>query len=497
MANEYGAATLDLGLTKALCRFLAEFAYADLPATAVHEAKRGLIDWIGCALAGSRHDTIDKLLSVLVALGGQPQSTVLGRGRKLGLLEAPIANGQMGHLLDFDDTHMGGVVLHASSPILSALLALVDRNGCTGRDFIAAYAAGFEAGVRVGQAAPAHHDGGWHLTGTLGSIAAGAAAARLLSLDAKAMTHALAIAATQAAGMQQNRGTMCKSLHAGKAAANGVLAALLAQAGFDSSEEIIEGKRGFARIYSAKTDTGALTLELGSRWEITRNGYKPYACGVVLHPLIDAMIAVAAKSGVPAYDIGTVTLHVHPHAVKITGIDDPKSGLQSKFSINHAAAVAYIDRAAGIRQFTNERAAAPGVLALRRKVLVATDATFRKDEATAIITTTSGTTHQAHVAHASGTVDNPLGDAALEAKFLGNAVPIIGKSRARKALALSWSLDTLDDVRAITADRRISTALCVQEGNRGQTRDGSDMAHRATRSCVLPPAVRHRCIRGR
>ncbi len=170
MATEYGAASLNLGFTRELCRFLSEFSYTDLPAEAVHEAKRGLIDWIGCALAGSRHGTIDTLVTVLKALGGQPQATVLGRNCKLGLLEAPIANGQMGHLLDFDDTHMGGVVLHASSPILPALFALADRDGTSGQSLIASYAAGFEAGVRVGQSAPSHHDGGWHLTGTLGSI---------------------------------------------------------------------------------------------------------------------------------------------------------------------------------------------------------------------------------------------------------------------------------------------------------------------------------------
>jgi 2-methylcitrate dehydratase PrpD len=181
-------------------------------------------DWIGCALAGSQHPTIGKLLPVLTALNAQPHATVLAHRLKLGLTEAALANGQMGHVLDFDDTHMGGVVLHASSPILAALFALCERGAVDGRTLIAAYAAGFEAGVRVGQSAPGHHDGGWHLTGTLGTIAAGAAGARLLGLDAQQMTHALGIAATQAAGMQQNRGTMCKSFHAGRAASNGLLA---------------------------------------------------------------------------------------------------------------------------------------------------------------------------------------------------------------------------------------------------------------------------------
>ena len=150
----------------------------------------------------------------------------------------------MGHVLDYDDTHMGGVVLHTSSPVLAALFALAERTPVSGADFMLAYAVGFEAGVRTGRTAPGHHKGGWHLTGTLGTIAAGAACGKLLKLDAQQLTYAMGIAATQAAGMQQNRGTMCKSFHAGKAAANGVLAALLAERGFDINAGDHRGQEG-------------------------------------------------------------------------------------------------------------------------------------------------------------------------------------------------------------------------------------------------------------
>ncbi len=455
MKTAYGVAALNLNLTRDLCTFLSRFRYEDLPANAIHEAKRGLIDWLGCALAGSQHKTIDMLLAVLRSVGGQPQATVLGRGLKLGLLEAPVASGQRGHLLDFDDTHMGGVVLHASSPILSALFALGDRANSgekpiDGKKLICAYVAGFEAGVRTGQASPRHPDGGWHLTGTLGTIAAGAAAGRLIGLDAQKLTYALGIAATQAAGMQQNRGTSCKSLHAGKAGSSGVLAALLAEQGFNSSEEIIEGKRGFSRIYSAEAEPAALLAELGRSWEITRNGYKPYACGVVLHPLIDAVIAAAKKARTAPDAVTAIELQVHPHAVKITGVDNPQSGLMAKFSINHAAAVSYIDGNAGITQFSDARAADAGVLALRRKVAVDTVDSFGKDEAKATVVTTSGARHEVHIPHASGTVANPMADDALVTKFMGNAEPVLGAERARKVVDLAWRLDTLADIRDIT-----------------------------------------------
>src|SRR3984957_1255788 len=274
-------------LTKTLCGYLAAAQFGDLSAAAISEARRGVLDWIGCALAGSSHKTITTLLAVLQEISGRPQATVFGRGLRLGLLDAPLANGQMGHVLDYDDTHMGGVVLHTSSPVLAALFALAERKPVNGADFMLAYAVGFEAGVRSGRTAPGHHNGGWHLTGTLGTIAAGAACAKLLKLDRQRFTYTLGIAATQAAGMQQNRGTMCKSFHAGKAAANGALAALLAERGFEAKQEIIEGKKGFSRIYSdvavpEELNAGfddALGDGRDRRWMIETNGHKPYACG--------------------------------------------------------------------------------------------------------------------------------------------------------------------------------------------------------------------------
>jgi 2-methylcitrate dehydratase PrpD len=446
---DYNLASPGLNTTKVFGDFLARFRFEDLPERAVHEARRGLIDWLGCALAGSGHPTIDKLLAVFSTISGKPQAMVLGRRRKLGLLEAPLANGQMGHMLDYDDTHMGGVVLHTSGPVLAALLPLIELGGVSGRDLICAYAAGFEAGVRVGQSAPGHHAGGWHLTGTLGSIAAGAAAGRLLRLDSLRMTHALGIAATQASGMQQNRGTMCKSFHAGKAASNGLLAALLAEQGFDSTDEMIEGKRGFCRIYSDRAAPELVLEELGTRWEIARNGHKPYACGVVLHPALDAMIALRGTQVRTPAEIERVELAVHPLAVRITGLADPETGLQSKFSIYHAAAAAYLDGCAGIAQFTDGRAAMADVVALRGKIAARIDETLDKDQAAATLLTTAGERIESRIEHASGTVANPMSDRAIEDKFMANAVPVIGEERARQVTAAAWALDALADVRDV------------------------------------------------
>ena len=446
-ANTYGAALTGLGITSALARFLSAIRFEDLSPAAVHEAKRAVLDWVGCALAGSTHPTVNVLLATLDELGSAPVATVLGRGgRRLSLLDAPVANGQMGHVLDFDDTHLGGVILHTSTATLPALFALGEWRKSSGRDVIVALAAAFEAGIRVGQAATSHHLGGWHLTGTLGTVAAAAGSARLVGLDDKQTAFALGIACTQAAGMQQNRGSDCKSLHAGKSAYHGVLASMLASKGFNSSVEILEGSLGFTKIFSATQQNGAITAGLGRTWMIIGNGYKPYACGVVLHPLIDAMIDVSRTANQPASGVERVEVLVHPDVIRITGVDAPDSGLMAKFSANHAAAVAYIDRAAGVVQFTDERSRDVDVLALRRVVQVKPDPSYRLDQAAARVRTRSGATHEAEIAHATGTVSNPMSDQALREKFLGNATSAIGADQARRVIDIIWKLDTLGEV---------------------------------------------------
>jgi 2-methylcitrate dehydratase PrpD len=443
-----GVTSLRGDVSRAFSEFAAGVQFGDLPEGVRHECKRGILDWVGCALAGSRHQSVTTLVAVLKAAGSLERVPVIGRGIELGLIDAAIANGQMGHVLDFDDTHMDGVVLHTSSPTMAALLSLAAAETRSGIDLMTAYAVAFEAGVRVGKTAPAHHDGGWHLTGTLGTIAAGVAAGRFIGLDAAQMNHALGIAATQAAGMQQNRGTMCKSFHAGKAASNGLLAALLAREGFDSSDEIIEGPRGFCRTFSITSTPEALTADLGHRWELASNGYKPYACGVVLHPLIDGVIELRRRGVEPAA-VERIELAVHPHTIRITGVVEPQTGLQSKFSLYHSAAVALLDDAAGLAQYTDARATAPDVLAMRSRVQVTPQDAFRRDEAHVVIVTKDGARHGMHVEHATGTRDNPISDTALEAKFTANAAPIVGDERAARIGAAIWSLDQVADARTL------------------------------------------------
>jgi 2-methylcitrate dehydratase PrpD len=238
---------------------------------------------------------------------------------------------------------------------------------------------------------------------------------------------------------------MSKSFHAGKAASNGLLAALLAEQDFDGSEEILEGRRGFCRIYSARTDEEALVGELGSRWEINRNGHKPYACGVVLHPAIDAAIELG-RQGPPAGEVSLLEVRVNPAAVSITGVVAPESGLKSKFSLTHTAAVAYLDFAAGVEQFTNQRAGSDDVTSLSKRVTVITDDGLARDQAEATVVGRNGSRVTHRVEHASGTVGNPMSDDALAEKFLANACPVIGEKRADDLMATILRLPALADV---------------------------------------------------
>jgi len=434
--------------TEDFAAHISKTSFEDLSPETIHAAKRGVLDWLGCALIGSQHSTPDILIDTLKEDSTDHQSIVLGRNTSLTYLNAAMVNGQMGHLLDFDDTHMGGVVLHASSPTLAAIFSEAQRQPSCGKDFLLAYVCGFEAGVRVGQSSPSHHAGGWHLTGTLGHFSAAVAVAKLLGLNPNQITHAMGIAGTQASGMQQNRGTMCKSLHAGKAAANGILSARLAMRGFNSSVEIIEGKRGFSRIYSSTSAPERMTTDLGVTWEITRNGFKPYACGVVLHPAIDALIALRQlqnwdQDGIDA--IEAIEVKVNPLVVSITGTQNPSSGLHAKFSIYHSIAVAFIDGKAGIEQYSDHKVLDPKVENLRKKITVMVDESLQRDQAFACIKTKAGK-KEVFIEHANGTVDHPMSDQDLIEKFLANASPVIGSENAEQAQKMIWAIEHQLDV---------------------------------------------------
>src|SRR5215471_2736034 len=283
------------GVTRRLARYVVSARREDVPAPVRKEAARTLLNWVGCAVGGSRHETVDHAVAAMAPFSGSAQATILGRRERMDALTASLVNGISSHVFDFDDTHLRTIV-HPAGPVASAILALAEYRPLSGADFLHALILGAEVECRIANAVyPAHYDVGWHITGTVGPFGAAAAMGKLLGLNQQQMVWALGLAAVQPVGLREMFGTMTKSFHPGRAAQNGLLAALLAKENFTSSEVALEGKTGWAHVLSTACDFGQITQGLGDRYEILLNTYKPFACGVVLHPTIDACLQLRAE----------------------------------------------------------------------------------------------------------------------------------------------------------------------------------------------------------
>jgi 2-methylcitrate dehydratase PrpD len=421
-------------VTRALARFVVRSRREDIPAPARAEAVRSLVNWLGCALGGSHHEAIGIALEVLAPFAGAPRASVLGRRERLDCLNAALINGMSAHVLDFDDTHLR-TLLHPGVPVASALLALSERAPLAGPDFLHAFVLGVDVECRIANAIYTAHNINWYITGTAGVFGAAAAAGKVLELDERKMAWAFGIAATQAAGLREMAGTMCKSFVHGRAAQNGMSAAFLASHGFTGSERAIEAPRGFAGVLAPEHRLEEITDGLGERYEILLNTYKPHACGVVVHPALDGCIQLREAHSLGSVEVASVALRVHPLALKLAGIREPRGGLESKWSIYHSAAVALRDGAAGERQYTDERVRDPAVLRLREKVSAQADASLRDDEAHVKVVLADGRTVERHIDHAAGSAGNPLSDRALDAKFRALAEGVLPAERADTLLA--------------------------------------------------------------
>src|SRR5262245_16456276 len=335
-------------VTRTLARYLVSAKAADLPAAVRKEAARTLLNWVGCAVGGSGHETVGIAVSALAPFSGPAQASLLGRKERLDILNTALINGISSHVLDYDDTHTHNIV-HPAGPVISAILALSEQRPISGTDFVNALVLGVDVECRIGNSVyPKHYDAGWHITGTAGVFGAAAASGKLLGLTEQQMLWALGLAATQPVGLQEMFGSMTKSFHPGRAAQNGLTAALLASKNFTSSEQSLEAKYGWANVVSAARNYDGITKRLGESFEISKNTYKPFACGVVMHPTIDGCIQLRTENKLPADEIDRVELRVHPLVMQLTSKKSPQTGLEGKFSIYHAASVALVEGAGGI-----------------------------------------------------------------------------------------------------------------------------------------------------
>jgi 2-methylcitrate dehydratase PrpD len=436
-------------VTRRLARYVVTSRFADIPQAVRREALRSFLNWIGCTVGGCRHETVDRALAALAEFSGPAQASVLGRSERLDILHAALINGISSHVFDFDDTHLK-TIIHPSGPVASAILALSERRPVDGKEFLHAFILGVEVECRIGNAVyPAHYDIGWHITGTAGVFGAAAASGKLIGLNEQQMTWALGIAATQAAGLREMFGTMCKPFHPGRAAQNGLTAALLAAKNFTSSERAIEAPRGFAHVLSTARNFAEITERLGETFEISLNTYKPFACGVVIHPIIDGCIQLRNEHNLKPEQIDRVSVTVHPLVLELTGKKTPQAGLEGKFSVYHSAAVAIIHGAASEHEYSDACVRDPKVIALRDSVTATVDNKVREDEAHITITLKGGGKLTKHVEHAIGSVERPMSDAALEAKFRHLADGIMPAPQVDKLIGMCWSLTDLADAGAV------------------------------------------------
>jgi len=441
-------------VTVMLADFVAKHPSCGWDQCVEREAQRTFLNWVGCAIGASRHGAVAAALAALEDLESAPQVSVLGRHERVDMSGAALLNGISSHTFDFDDTHLK-TIIHPGGPVASAALALAEHSGANGRQLIDAIVLGADVACRVGNAIyPDHYDRGWHITGSTGMLGAAAACARLLRLDPHQSAMALGIAASQPIGVREQFGSMTKAFHIGAAARAGLTSALLAKHGYTASLYALEARRGLLRTYSDKCDWKEIENALGERFEIAFNSYKPFACGVVIHPCIDGCVQLRNQHSLRADDIDRVELKVHPLVLELTGKRSPTIGLEGKFSVYHACAAGIVFGAAGESEFSDAIVARPDLVALRERVHAVVDPSIGEDSADVSIRCQDGRSLHVFVEHAIGSLQRPMSDEDLCRKFHGLVDPILGAARAESIIEHCEALPGAADVHSLTAAAR-------------------------------------------
>jgi 2-methylcitrate dehydratase PrpD len=444
-------------LTRAIVRRTRTLTHADLPAEIRALARQCMHDAIAVAIAGADDELVRILRAELEEAGGTPQASVWGSTLRLPAGAAALLNGTMAHALDYDDVNLA-MPGHPTVAILPAVLALGEARGASGAEVMAAFVAGYETACRIGLVmAPGHYDiVGFHATGTIGTFGAAAGCAHLLGLDEERTLHALGIAATQAAGLKSMFGTMCKPLHAGKAAQNGLLAAKLAARGFTARPDSLECVQGFARTHSPDFHPEAALAEPEGGFYIRANLFKYHAACYLTHAGIEAARMLRDRPGVTADTIAAITLRVDKSTDRVCNIANPTTGLEAKFSHRLTAAMALAGlETSRLDSFTAEVAADPRITALRDKVSVELLPRFGATHAIIDIRLSDQTTLSAE--HDAGI---PAANVAhqgerIRAKFDGLLAPLLGPARTA---ALGDAIETIDSAGSVATLAPLWTA---------------------------------------
>jgi 2-methylcitrate dehydratase PrpD len=433
-------------LSEHLAEFVVTVRYDALPDAVRAMAQKTVLDWAGAVLAGAAQPPAAMARRALLPLGGRPEAEVIGTGARTDALRAALLNGLAAHILEVDDLHRPSTT-HAGAPVVAAALAAAERAGVSGPRLVEAVVAGFEVAVRVAEAVNPSHYRFWHTTATCGTFGAAAAAAKVLGLGPRDTAQALGSAGTMAAGLWEflREGAMSKHLHAGHAAHDGLLAALLAREGFTGARAILEGEQGFFRAMAAGADPGRVTDRLGERFAIAENSFKLFPCCGHTHGAIAAALEVRSRGGVDPPAIDEVRVETYSAALQVTGNPDPQTPYQAKFSLPYTVAAALRWGRVGLGEFEPAALADPEVRGLLGRVRVAVDPALDARypaawPARVTVRLKGGPTHSALVEEAPGEDGAAVPYEALAAKFRDLLAWAVGQVGAQPAEDLGGTL---------------------------------------------------------
>ena len=435
-------------VTRQLAEALASRPYAGIPQAAAHEAKRLVLDHLGVGLSGAQADTGQIANGFALSLGGPAQASLFGHGTRVPAVHAALANAISSHSIELDDVDVEAL-FHFAPPVVAAARAVAEAQHSSGEDLIRAVVAGCETMSRVSDATnPQLRDRGFHTTPATGVFGAAMAAGLLLGLAPDQLVSALGLAGAQAGGLMEMYGTsMQKRFNPGPAARDGVTAALLAQRGFTGADTILDGQRGFGPAFAGRFDHDKFTDGLGSRVELLVE-YKPYSCARPIHNAIDAMLELRERHGLKAADVARAVCYRHPSWAGYHIISRPRTFHEAQVSLPYSAALALVEGSALPRQYAGD----DEVMALSERISVEPDASLlRGVSVRMVVDTTDGRQLTAVVDYPSGSVQRPLDDDALAAKFSSLAGPVIGNDRVAAAVAAVYGLEAMADVNELAA----------------------------------------------
>jgi len=444
-----------MGITEKIAEFAAHLTYEQIPQPAVEEAKKAVRDCIGVTLAGSREEDAKICAGLAREESAKEESTVYGQRFKSSAIHAAFANGTAAHAMDFD--HSFTLMGQPTSPIIPATLALGEALGASGRQIIEAYVAGFEAtGKLVFSLRDAKQDG-WHGPANLGLFGASVACGKLLGLNASQIQMSLGIAASMASGVVANFGTMTKPLHTGLAARNGVTAAKLAKSGYTANGQAIEAGVGFLDMFYHDSPVDSRPIdELGKTFALETDGIriKPYPCGGLTHPTIDATLELCAKHGITADMIESVQADVVKHTASRIIFKVPQNGIQGKFCMPYLLSRAIIDKKVGLDVFTDEAVRDQNILKLAEKIEMRLDPNLKASSpggrpCRVTIRMKNGQTHILEKEHAKGSPEVPMSLEELRGKFSDCARQVLDRDTAERARESIERLETLSDIRPL------------------------------------------------